>query len=263
MMPQPILKTLLLASGLLCGIGYGAAANLLPSGYISGTESPVVGPDPVFDFSFTVGPDAGFGSLNTVDIGGGAFAAIGGSLTVTSGIDVGSYVLFSGGPGVTISPAGAFAFDDVLYPASNPYLDVWGLLFTAGGLEINIWGNSADNYSFYSHSNSAYNVADTADAPFNATLIPEPSSLWLLGAALLGMGVFRHLVKDFHHLAESVRRKAGPYRFTFSAERRTRCTDKGAIHNMRAIAAGFTPALKEVRTRFAFPLGSRPTCRGS
>lgn len=195
MKSKPILTTLLLASGLLCGISVAASANVLPSNFIGTTETPVVGPDPIFDFTFSIGPDAGFGSLNTVDIGGGAFAAVGGSLTVTGGLDIGSYALFPGGPGVTISPSGAFAFDDILYPASDPYLDVWGLLFTGGGLEINIWGNSADNYSFYSYNNSAYNVADTANAPFNAIAIPEPSMLWLFGVALLGMGLCRHLVR--------------------------------------------------------------------
>ncbi|MBV8774972.1 MAG: hypothetical protein JO166_21955 [Deltaproteobacteria bacterium] len=205
MKPHPILRTLLLTSGFLCGISYGASADLLSSGFTSVTQSPVVGPDPIFDFAFSIGADTGVGSLNTVDIGGGAFAAVGGSLTVTGGLDIGSYVLFPGGPGVTISPSGAFAFDDVLYPVSDPYLDVWGLLFTGGGLEVNVWGNAAGNYSFYSYNNSSYNVADTAVAPFSAIPVSEPATLWVFGAGLLGLGLLPRVTRRWIALRTWIR----------------------------------------------------------
>jgi hypothetical protein len=184
------LKTLLLASGFLGVLSYGidASANLLVN-EAGPTGAPAAGPDPMFDFSFSIGPDMGYGSLNTVDIGGGMFSAIGGSLTVTGGLDIGTYALSPGGPGVTISPFGAFAFDDVIYPASNPLLDVWGLLFSGGGLEINIWGNTPDNYSFYSHNGASYSVTDDSVATFRASAVSEPPTLMLLGAGLLGLGM--------------------------------------------------------------------------
>ncbi len=201
---------LLLASGLLGILSYDAPASAsLLVNEAGPAGDPVVGPDPMFDFTFSIGPDAGFGILNTVDIGGGAFSAIGGSLTVTGGADIGSYSLSPAGPGVTISPFGAFAVDNVIYPGSDPYLDTWGLLFSGGGLEINIWGNSPDNYSFYSNNGASYTVADASVATFTPSAVPEPTSFLLLGTSVLGFGVLRRRRK-----ADQFRGNAGDAAFT-------------------------------------------------
>jgi hypothetical protein len=104
---------------------------------------------PLIDFSFTISPETAYGSLNVTDQGGGKWLATAGSLTVTGGSDVGNYTLIPGGPGVATSPFGSFIYDNVVTPSANPALDVDGLLFGAAGKEINVWGNSANNYSFY------------------------------------------------------------------------------------------------------------------
>ena len=60
--------------------------------------------EPLFDFSFDISPDIGYGTLNTTDIGDGEFLATAGSLTVTGGLDVGTYPLYPGGPGISNEP---------------------------------------------------------------------------------------------------------------------------------------------------------------
>jgi hypothetical protein len=107
--------------------------------------------EPLFNFAFTIGPDTGYGSLNTTDNGNGEFLATAGNLTVTGGQDIGAYPLFPGGPGATTSPSGFFNFDNVLYPSISPSIDNDGLLFIGNGLEINIFSNPGNN-QFYDNT---------------------------------------------------------------------------------------------------------------
>jgi len=124
------------------------SVSLVAPAWMSGFE-------PLFNYSFAIGPDTGYGNLNTTDIGNGEFLATSGTLTVTGGEDVGEYSLFPGGPGEMNSPSGYFLYDDLLYPSLDPDVDNGGLLFTGNGLEINIFSLGPDNYQFY--ANSGYN----------------------------------------------------------------------------------------------------------
>ena len=129
--------------------------------------------EPIIDFSFTISTQSGHGSLNTNDQGGGSFLATRGSLTNTAGVDLNTYVLYPGGPGVTLSPLGSFNFDNLVPYTTNPPLDGDGLLFSNGTTtgtdtyEINIWGNSANNYSYYnSNAKQVYGTQLTAAGTF-------------------------------------------------------------------------------------------------
>ncbi|HEY6302130.1 MAG TPA: hypothetical protein VIX14_03605 [Terriglobales bacterium] len=126
--------------------------------------------EPMYDFTFDIAPDAGYGSLNTTDLGNGEFLATAGTLTVTGGLEVGVYPLYPDPDGSTpvISPGGFFEYNDVLYPSMDPVLDIWGLLFTGNGLEINIWGNSPDNYTFDSSKNGIEDIGE----PFTLDVDP-------------------------------------------------------------------------------------------
>lgn len=122
----------------------------------------------VINFSFTLGANTAYGSVNVTDRGGGVWLATSGSLTVTGGVDVGTWTLYPGGPASTTSPLGSFTYDNVITPANNPALDTGGLLFRIGTKELNVWGNSANNYSFYdSTARQVYGTQFTGAGTFN------------------------------------------------------------------------------------------------
>lgn len=125
----------------------------------------------VINFSFVINTtETAYGSVNVTDQGGGKWLATSGSLTITGGADIGTWNLIPGGPGVTTSPLGRFIYDNLITPAANPALDVDGLLFGttgAGAKEINVWGNSANNYSFYDATSAGYGQTITAMGNFS------------------------------------------------------------------------------------------------
>jgi FIMAH domain len=124
-------------------------------------------------FSFTA-TDSGsgtfsYGLLQASDNGDGTFTATGGYLIVISGPIVGTYDLFPNPnpPAPFFSPSGAFLVDDILYPGQNPTLDVFGLLFTGNGLEINIWNDGGGvPYTYFAFNGSSFVLASNEAAGF-------------------------------------------------------------------------------------------------
>ncbi len=121
--------------------------------------------EPLFDYFFDISPQTGYGALNTLDELNGSYLATAGTLTITGGNDVGGYSLYPGGPAVTTSPMGSFIYDNLINaydPSASAVLDYYGWLFTAPGLEINVWYNppgesNAGDYSYYdSNASGAY-----------------------------------------------------------------------------------------------------------
>jgi hypothetical protein len=145
-------------------------------------------------------------SLSGISLDANSFYINSGMLNVIGGLDAGTYSLAFSGPGVSLSPQAAFLTDNVLYPESSPVLDYWGLLFSANGMEINIWGNGPDNYSFWSHNSNGYNVAFdggqleggelvSTEVIASGFAVPEPSSLCLLAFGLFGIWGFHRKLK--------------------------------------------------------------------
>lgn len=167
----------------------------------------------MFHFTFSIGGDTGYGSVDSTDEGSGEYLATSGSLTVltsTDSQDLGTY---------SLAPAGGdsfFAWDNIFYPSGSPTFDGTGssgLVFTgtdsdSNALEINLWADPdyADNgnYGFWSDTGGGYNVSDGGPSytgysgiyrsipsgsyvTFTA-VTPEPSGILLLATMLLGVG---------------------------------------------------------------------------
>jgi hypothetical protein len=149
-------------------------------------------------FSFTATDSASgtfsYGLLQATDNGDGTFTATGGYLIVISGPIVGTYELFPNPnpPATFLSPSGAFIVNDQLYPSQNPTLDVFGLLFTGNGLEINIWNDGGGvPYTYFAFNGSSFPLASAEAAGFTlASTAPERIQLLqTIVQALVNSGV--------------------------------------------------------------------------
>ncbi len=141
--------------------------------------------DVVYNWTLS-GADTGSGTLTAGAPNGSGF-----DITAFTGTIDGNTIdgllgspLDPGAP--TISPIGAFIYDNIVYPGPDPVLDTSGILFSISGTEGNIWGNSGPtDYSYYM---CCYAVANDQVDTFTLTPAPvsEPSTLALIGSGLLG-----------------------------------------------------------------------------
>jgi len=173
------LKTLTLLAALALGVTTQAGA-----GHYEINLTDVLGADVV----------SGYGQLNV--FGG---YSLSGTFTVTSGPSnaLGVWTLTGGStlpPGSLLSPSKQFQYDNAIYPGSDPFLTTTaGLLFTRnGGDELNIWANSANNYSLwtesggsYTHEFGAYPGGGVNYLTGTINAVPEPINYALAGFGLI------------------------------------------------------------------------------
>jgi PEP-CTERM motif len=146
--------------------------------------------DLVYNWTLS-GVDSGSGTLTAGAADGSGF-----DITALTGTIDGDPIdgllgspLDPGGP--TISPLGAFIYDNIVYPGSAPVFDTPGVLFSISGTEGNIWGNNGPNdYSYYM---CCYAVANDQVDTFALTqaAVSEPSSLALFASGLFGLWFVR------------------------------------------------------------------------
>lgn len=89
-------------------------------------------------------------------------------------------------PSVYTNLSGYFYYDNQLLPDQDPLILNGGLLFTVGSLEVNIYSNGRDSYTYY--DNTGFNVNGTFTL-IDPIQTPEPSTMVIAavgGLALAG-----------------------------------------------------------------------------
>ena len=163
-------KTLTLLAALVLGIAVQAGAGLYTIAFNDGNGN------------------VGSGQID-VELANNIHYAASGSLSVTAGQAIGNWNLYTAGgytsyPNYFTSPAGAYWYNNGVYPTgnpqyptANPLLDSYGLLFTQsnGNNELNLWGNADGTYTLGGNIGGWQNFNVTIS--FGGTIIepvPEP-----------------------------------------------------------------------------------------
>jgi len=143
----------------------------------------------LYNINFNDGKgDVGSGQIDVLPDNNNYYAASG-LLIVTSGQAIGDWTLYTAPvhtsfPNYLTSPAGAYYYNNAVYPtgnpqypAANPLLDLYGLLFTqSNGNELNLWGNADGTYTLAGNIGAWQNF-DVTISFGGTTIVPVPEPI--------------------------------------------------------------------------------------
>ncbi|HNQ73884.1 MAG TPA: hypothetical protein PKN95_09805 [Verrucomicrobiota bacterium] len=164
-----------------------------------------------YDITFDLGSgNTGTGQFEVFTNSPSQFYAASGFLTISGGPAAGNWTLytddgFTAYPGRLTSPAGAYWYNNSVYPEgnnpqfplTNPLLDQYGLLFRLTGnpaSELNLWGNADGSYTLggtvgggWQNFNVILNVGNGGGPGIVIEPAPEPTAaaLFVLGGLMM------------------------------------------------------------------------------
>jgi hypothetical protein len=138
----------------------------------------------VFEFTYsgTLGTDSvsGSGTLFGTDLGGGTFLLTSGHGTST---EAGNLTLMTAGTWINnLAPSVHLISDNLLSPQNNPALNDKGIVFSGSSLPsdsqfFNIWGNGANNYTYFNNYSGPFPAINLTLDSFTITNVGEGTDL--------------------------------------------------------------------------------------
>jgi hypothetical protein len=159
------------------------------------TRGQVLAQGSMFEINFSNfvegGTTAGSGLVSGSLISPGVYEIFEGSFTVSSGdgLNAGTYTLLPNpNPlGQSTSPSGFFLFDNLLSVNVDPFVNFNGLLFGAGSIEINLFGNPGNGPEYQLYEDTGANVV----GDMTITGVPEPATLMFVLPFGVALGFLR------------------------------------------------------------------------